>query len=197
MRTITTTKTITIYSVNELSEAALNHAHENFLSNGDYYFWADENRASLDGFCKVFPVQHRDYDYGDRNYINSTTNVEDQIEALRGVWLRTYILNNYWGEIMKPKYLGYIKGKPRYSRVQKEISCPFTGYCMDHALIDPLEAFIKQPNNSSSLSDLLTDCLENWVQSCGKDVEGSQSLEYFKDHAQANEYEYDINGDRI
>ena len=91
-----TTITKTVYSFDELSDEAKETAIQN-ERNGRSYFndipWLSEYADSLSAFCDRFGVT-TDVHYDDRNYISESTLLEYG-ESIRGLRLRTYILNNY------------------------------------------------------------------------------------------------------
>ena len=76
-----------------------------------------------------------------------------------------------------------------------EKDCPFTGYIADEYCLYPLRKFIERPYDTT-FSELLRDCLENWVSSCNDDVEWSNADEQVDDSIIANEYEFDKHGNR-
>jgi hypothetical protein len=215
------TRTITIYSVDELSDQAQQKAHENFLSSEDFYFWGDENEQTLKAFCDIFPVTIKECEYGYRNFINFSLNTGDEYQEkcfydITGIRLLKYIYNNYGGYLFKPKYLGSIDKHVKhpcfhnktakiinkeysvyYSRIQKENCCVLTGYCIDDDILQPLYDFLKKPDKTSTFEDLMKNCLDSWISACNADYEATQTLEYFIDHAQANDYEFDIDGNRL
>lgn len=193
------TKTINVYSVNELSDKAKQRAFEKWCQEDDYP-WNEENSKALRKFEEIFPVDVRDFEYGYRKNIDWKYTGEENIGELNGSRLATYIQNHYGSALFRPKYIGHLEGKPKftpvYSRVQKENSCVLTGYYIDNSILGPIYEFLKKPTNTT-FKDLLGDCLESWLSACENDYEGYFSLESFLDHAEANEYEFDVDGNRI
>lgn len=205
------TKTINIFTFDELTEEAKEKAIEKFRSNDDY-FWDDDNRKVLDEFEKNFPVNIGTWEYGYHKYINFTMESfenDEQVLEFTGQRLATWLWNNYKDVLYKGKY--YSKGnytyvnpenvndykyeyKQRYSRVLLEENC-LTGYCVGYDILKPLHDFIKKPNNSDTFESLLNDCLESWLDSCHKDYEYSQSDEAITETIEANEYYFDEEGE--
>lgn len=192
-----------VYPFDELSENAKERAHSDFLSSGFEYFWANENEATLNAFCGIFPIKADEWEYGYRNYINSKmetgdADTETAYYELRGVRLLKWIVNNYWQYLYRRKYIGHLKNKekfsPVYSRCQWEHSCVLTGYYIDEAILKPLYDFIERPDKTSSFEDILKDCLESWVVACNKDYEACCEEEYFAEHAEANSFEFTESG---
>jgi hypothetical protein len=184
---------LNLFDLDELNEAAQEKAHNEFIANSDNP-WESENRDSLNAFAEFFPVRIKDWEYGYRNFINWTSDVKPSHNELNGIRLLKHLHSEYMPALEKGKYLNHIKGKAHYSKVQKEISCPFTGYYMDDVLIDPLLKFIKNPEEHISMEDLLSDCLQSWVFACRDDHESTQTMEYFKEMSDVNGWTYEENG---
>jgi hypothetical protein len=194
MRTETITRTL--YSINELSEDAQQKAHEAWAAAADYP-WAEDNRRSLEAFCKIFPVNAKSWEYG---YRDSITGRYERIESqevadLTGFRLQRYVFNNYYHQITEPK-IYYRNGKKRRSRIFKQPT-ELTGYCIDYDITAPIFEFLRSRKPSGTLEDLLNDCLNAWLSAVSKDYEACFSFEYFKDHAKANKYEYDEDGEQV
>lgn len=93
-------------------------------------------------------------------------------------------------------------------------TCPLTGVCFDCNALDPLAYFCfgvrwdeakkaRVPSsrnlaydNSQTVEDILTECVESLFQALKEDCEWQESMEYFKDLCDANEWEFTENGDR-
>ena len=206
------TKTIKIYSASELSEDAQQRAYENWLQTAEYG-WGEENRQTLEAFEKIFPIDVKNFDYSNRSDINWKFTETDEIENLSGQRLANYIWNNYKNQIFKGKYFSTdfkkckvdsqhpagITYKKRYSRIMLENSCVLTGYCIDDDILKEVYNLLDQPNlfNNTTFKDLMETCLNNWLTACQNDYEGCSTMEYFLDSAEANECEFDENGERI
>ena len=86
----------------------------------------------------------------------------------------------------------------------KESSCPFTGYCGDEDLLDPLRKFLAEGfkadearpvTQRSTLTDLLDDCVRSWLKSFEEDYEYQHTLECFKEMAETDGWEFTENGE--
>jgi hypothetical protein len=200
-------KKITVYYINELSDKARDHAHNDYLSEGDYYFWDSENRNSLDKFAEIFNLKIKSACYGARsegvNWSPEFYDYQDEILNLSGIRLLRWLYNNVIPQITKPKYIhyGYRKNTlypnkaARYSKCQFTIDdCPLTGYCMDICILDPVYKFIKNPVPNTSLNDLIEDCFSSWVKGCNDDLEYSASMEAFIESCNANEWTFTESG---
>lgn len=198
------TMTVDVFKYSELSDKAKEKAWSKSLGNFENP-WSSENQDSLEAFEKIFPVKIKDWSYGGRGEgVTFQMTCDDAIENLSGVRLATYIWNNYRRDIYKGKYYStggeWINGKyhykSRHSNIQLEISFPFTGYCADHYLLDPLESFLKKPD-TRNFRELLQDCFDNWVKLCSEDAEYQAGPEAFAENAEANEWEFDKDGNQI
>lgn len=199
-----------VYLIDELSESAQHAAYESHMRHFDY-FWADDNLASLKGFCESFDCQYRNFEYG--GYRGAYCDLKASLVSdpndswpgypgdgppdMTGTRLRTWILNNFHHVLYTRKVyrLGSWGGKSRKSRITFEESCcPFTGYCMDYPLLQPIRDFIARPNKSTTWAELLQDCMSQWAHDCNADYEHCTSFESFLEDARANGWEYDEDG---
>lgn len=170
----TETKTVTYYTINELSESAKERARDWWMQDMDYA-WNDEWMDSMQAFCKVFPIKAKDYQIGAFCSAYVRADFTSDLD-LSGVRLFKYIQNNF----------GHLLGG----------DCPLTGYCGDESLFDPIRAFMKRPSKNVSFSDLLTECLDNWAEDFKSDMESQHDPEYVDDHLETNGYEFLEDGTR-
>ena len=216
------TETFTVYTVDELAPEALEKAHQNYTASGFEYAWLSEYHDSLKAFCDLFPVKLKDnswstwgYSYTDLEFMES-----DEIAELTGWRLATYIWTNYraiwrgrwFGSFSRPaedppiyhrklkRSTHSVAGRERYYEyhgLQLETqSCPFTGFCGDEDLLAPIWEFLRHPRNDVSFAQLMESCADSLTKSVTADMEAQESLEYFIDHAQANEYGFTADGAR-
>lgn len=207
-----TERTILVYKFSELSEKAKNRAHYNWLCSHNN-LWESENHDSLSAFCDTFPVEASNWNYdGYTGHIKMRMTTDyDSLDILSGVRLRTLLLNSYYNQLYAPVTKYYTKdanGKRRFNSVGNKTftytskinferrSCPFTGYCMDDALMDPIHAFIKDPKPDVKFEDLMQECGESWLKACIADRNYSESMEFFEEDVECNEYEFYENGKR-
>lgn len=191
------TKTINIYTINELSEEAKEKAYYNWLQDF-YYSWDKENTDTLNAFARIFPVEINRYEYDDSSsYIDFDMTCDDNIADLSGVRLLKYIYNNYYHDIFKGKFFskskwvdGKFTYKHRYSKVIKDNSCTLTGYCMDLEILNPIYKFLQKPKDNITFADLMENCLDCWVNACQHDYKYCSSLEGFIDEVGGGDYEY-------
>lgn len=198
-----------IYTLGELSETAQERAHSDYLSDGDHYGWAEENIEVLKWFTERFPVRVKDWEYGYQNSITWSFEHSDYdydsdaIAALSGWRLAKYVWNNYRADIYTGKYYsatgkqidGRYKYKSRHSKIIIEPACP-TGYYVGYDILQPIHDFLKKPT-SINFYELMYDCLNACVQSCGDGYESTRTFEYFREESEANAYEFRESGKRF
>lgn len=204
MRTIETI----VYTFDELSEQAKERARE-WHRNGLEYSWQHENRESLEAFSKAFGIRPDwsaivwGYSYcrPNRTGYGEPRN-EETGEEISGLRLRTYLLNNFGHLLTIGKPYGKLEIKPsgkydykRRSRAVKvDRDCPFTGYCFDEDLLDPIREHIKAPNPETTYSELIQACLDSWVEAYVKDWEYTLSDESVDESIRCNDYEFTKDG---
>lgn len=187
-----------VYHFDQLSDEAKEKAREwwrNLEANDPA--WAAERRDSLDAFCKQFPVKATDWSYDQWNYsIDAKFTDEEALGELSGPRLAAWLWNNHSRVLVVRKEYAVGKRK-RLSRIQyEETSCVFTGYCMDENLLDPIRAFLKKPT-SRTLEDLLGDCLQSWGQAAMNDCKWINEDAQVDETIEANEYEFDGQGEIV
>jgi hypothetical protein len=210
MRTVTTT----LYSFDELSEEAKQTAIENFRGGGveTSYYW-DEARESVKEFHDIIGTKE-----GNSSWLDiQTGHIEDDILQLSGVRLRTYLINNFPELFYERKYRTSFSKDERpsthpmrstknrkdgtfwikhHSNFLTESCCPLTGVCYDEDILDPLKAFIKQPD-SRTFEDLLSETMESLRISLEKEDDYRNSDEAIQEDIEANDYEYTEYGQTV
>jgi len=202
------------YKFDELSDEAREHVYDHFREfNAQDMLGSKENEDSLKAFEKIFPIKVADWQYGDQNFINFRMEVDyDEIEELTGWRLVSYLWNNYREKIFKGKYYstpgtytdvvknadGSIANykyhyKHRHSKIIFDNCCVLTGYYMDDDLLSEIYAYMNKPD-SRTFKELLNDCLYNWVHACQEEMEYQDSPEAIKETIEANDYEFDEEG---
>lgn len=101
------TKTINVYSFDELNEdakeKAINYYRDNYSSD-DSDFISDEVTSTLDKFCDLFNITWHNMDYCEMYRSEWKLNLESDILELSGLRLQKYIWNNYKTDLFKGKY---------------------------------------------------------------------------------------------
>lgn len=200
------TITLNAYKLEELQKPQQARAIENYLNEYFEYLEHDEFQATLNAFADCIGATIKDYQINQagHSYIKLSTYFSEELLALRGNRLRTWIVNNWLPLFEKPKYLGLITitGKEsgiksrhfRHSRLQKVIDCPLTGMTYDHDAIQPILNFTAKPNDSDSLADIVEACADSLCHAWLKDIEFRTSEEYLREEITDNEMRFFDNG---
>lgn len=193
-------KTINIYEYHELSEEAKEVARDWFidsLDETDYHF--SEIIDSLKKFCEVFCIDLNDYIFCDA-YCSVGYKLDyNEIRDLRGLRLRTWLINNFYEYLYKDKFLGVVKGKFAYSNISKCNSCTLTGECYDHDLLHDMYLFIEDYNDDCdnwNIYDLIATCMNNFEHRVLESIRYTKSLEYAEEMIEANGYTFTEEGIR-
>ena len=144
-------------------------------------------------------------------------------ENIKGLRLRTYILNNFYNEIFKPKHysVNFSRNVPinhnridsHYSKLSKhywfsyhsgcqvEYSCPLTGVIWDFDVLQPIMDLITyKTEQREELKDLEWDtlirkCLESLSNAEDSEIEYQHSDEAVTEFIKNVDYEFYENGD--
>lgn len=190
MRTIE----IKAYTFDELSDDAKEKAFERFLNTDREYFWMDENKHSIEKGLEHFNCSmgnrwEIDWSSANQSYVPVVIDLQysDEIAELSGVRLWKFINNGYMQYFCKydKKYKPLLDG-----------NCPFTGYCVDENFLDPIRNFMKKPTNTT-FKELMEECVYECLKAIEADYDHQNSMEFFKEECEANEYEFNENGKRI
>lgn len=168
--------TVEVYELLELSEEAQEKAYQDWYKDA-LYPWYDENRATLEGFQKLFNNIDVDWSYdscsgyatiqGDFKYEYSY-----EIESLQGIRLFKYLYNNFSETILKES---------------DEIS--LTGFYLDDIILQPIRDFMKRPADIR-FYDLINMCLYAWAKQCSNDLCEYFSVENFEEESSNNDWHY-------
>lgn len=176
------TITQTIYKFSELSEQA-----KDKIRYSQEYFWGDDVVKTLEEALKHFNYQLRNYSldwdcFGRCSFTIESKNLND-VEELEGVRLWKYLQN----------FLDYYCKYDKKRKPLLEGNCPFTGVCFDEDFLDPIREFIKKPY-SITFNDLMEECCNGVILTGCKDYEYQQSDEALEEHFEANDTEFDEDG---
>lgn len=199
------TETITIYKFNELSEEAKQKAISEYKDNTSEFTWTREWLDSLEKGLKNFGAELKDCSIDPLNIncsswriVNNNTGTDE----MSGQRLRTWLVNNYWGNFYERKHYGEYRkiektGKYKYQYYSKcqqiETSCPFTGFCGDEDFMDVFREFLRKPD-SRTFDELLEDATEKLLRGMENDCEYQLSDEFIAEELDANEYEFNEDG---
>jgi hypothetical protein len=162
---------IKLFSFSELSDEAKEKAIEHWRDIERDFAWAGEWQDSLDEFCKVFPIEWAEWDI--YHGISYKMICDDEISELSDVRLSIYLQNYDIGD-----------------------DCPFTGFCGDEDILEPMRDFLKKPDDRD-FESLLYECLQSWLSGMRKDYEYQLSDEYISETLEINEYDFNENGEMI
>lgn len=219
----TITKNYQVYDFSELSETAKEKVVNDFSNDSFYAGWIfDEAGQTLKEFCSIFSINYRNIDFLEPYRNEYSFGLEDNILGLSGLRLRTYIINNYYSNLYKKRYLkdgGLSDTKPNshkmreisqiqancpnkgkysisyYSNIQLDNDCPLTGTIYDYSILDPIYNFLNKPKDSITFEDLLNDCISNLSKDVQKEYEYQLTQAAIEDYCLANNYKFLENGE--
>jgi hypothetical protein len=144
-----------VYKFSELSKTAQQTAIDSYRNSGmidTSYIW-DDAHGTVKKFHEIFGTEE-----GHRSWLDvDFSGIDDNVLELKGIRLRTYIINNYWQYLFKGKYFslwskteksykhypnGYPVLKYRHSKVLFDNNCTLTGVCYDMDLLQPMYEFL-------------------------------------------------------
>jgi hypothetical protein len=162
-------KTINVYSFDELNEKAKQKAIDNYrnTNSDDSQFIYDEANESVIKFHEIFGTNEGSHSWLDCRF----DSIDNNILELKGLRLRTYIINNFYNDIYKGKYYkswttknkvihrkvkSICKSKKTgwhdesqhgeywntYYGLKLDNCCVLTGICYDNFLLQPIYDFI-------------------------------------------------------
>jgi len=155
-------ETISVYSIDELSNEAKARAHSDFMGGGFEYFWLDEGIESIKAFCEQFGCKVTDYTIGTCGHSYIKTNADNS--TFRGIGAKFKIAE-----------------------------FP-TGYCIDEAL---RIAYLAEFERTHSAKLAFNAAIDAALKAIISDMEYQETMEYFLEHAEANEYKFLGNGRMI
>ena len=205
--------TLNVYQFAELSEQAKQTAINNHRNKGyDYSFYFDEITSSVKAVIELFNLKTG------REYTDIRTgHIEDNILQLSGARLYAYIVNNYGYALFKNKYIKtldrevhwkqfvrtYFKNREGkvftqiYSKINFDNSCILTGTCYDEDILKPVYDFLKNCTSSVTFEDIISH-IESAIKKCYENTEEwVNSEEFISEELEANNYEFDEDGNEI
>jgi hypothetical protein len=173
------TKTIEVYTFSELSESAKKRARYWWRSNDcwDSYDWWNSAMA----FEKIAPISIESADYGWRQVEVKWTG-DESVADLSGLRAWKWLHNNGWFDMAEKESPG---------------ACSLTGFCADASFFDPLMEYRKTPSRVPDLKQVFYEMAQSWVFEASSDYEYSYSNEAVDESIEANEYEFDAEGNCI
>lgn len=195
--------TLTTFAFSELSEKAKEKAHENYVYSDSFWFYDNELRATLDRFCEIFNVKMKSWEYDAYNYYyDFDVMISDKQSELCDIRLSKFISNNYSQYLFKGKYYwktfksssGKVYTKSRRSKSNFESCCPLTGVCWDEDILAPIHECLDYKHYFQSYKDLIDSCLDSFFHAAMEEYKYQQSIEFFAEMCDANDWEFDENG---
>lgn len=209
MRTIE----IKLFAFDELNADAQQEAIRNYRISDNFnhdQVWS-EAEETVEVFNTVFNLNS-----GHRSWLEYSENFEDSILDLKGLRLRTWLINNHFYDVFKGRYYGKLvntfkdgKAIPvssehpagvrhvkRYSKAMFEYGCSLTGVCYDMDILDPIVKFLEyKPENrdqydETSITNLLDECFDSLRKSIDSEIEGRMEDDYIIQEIEANELEF-------
>lgn len=187
-------ETFVIYKYNELSDAAKEKAHQNFVESDKPCYSIDESMDSLIDFLKWSGLEITSYQlsaYGN-SYIN--TNIpEDYQEEMRVKEVEYRLLGvDEWDiEDKLNDEFDYLAVQTRNllpNFPEKEKKHWETGYCMDDDIIHWWNEHLKEhPTDNIGALHAVVDGALSYME---REMENEDSKEYFDEHESEYENEY-------
>jgi len=183
------TQTVVTYSFDELPIETQEKIADSWR-NDDYFSWGDEWQESLHRFADYFDLDLKkwsvDHCFGSYVKFEFKEDCSDQFwddpnslvrSDISGVRLYKMLLNRYF-----------------FFEVIENKDCPFTGFCGDESLLEPIREFIKRPCKYTSFYELIDECFDNWIREFKADIEHWESFDCIKEEILANDYQFTYDG---
>lgn len=196
------TKTINIYSASELQQEnkhAFENAHEGYEQ--DCYnwgiAWTSEIIDSLNAVFDASGINLSDYSIDSYSHSYVKFDMNDDTRDLQGARAQAWLENN----LLSGLRIDYASAKRwelskygSYYRAGMIKPCPFTGVCYDEDFLDALRDSVRAGATIGEAYDNLAELARKLFEN---EWDDQLSEEYFVDHADSNEWEYDEDGNRI
>lgn len=173
------TKTIEIYTFEELSEDTRDIVRNNFRQMPDLWSWQDDWGQSAQAFSRIAPIDIRDADY-DRAQVSIRWTDSDEIAELSGLRGWKWLLNNEWFQ---------------WALDNKKGACTMTGFCADCLFADAIAQYESNPLATPELKQVFYEAAQSWVYGARSDMEYAYSNQAIDDMIECNEYEFYANGE--
>ncbi len=195
------TKTIKLYTFDELSDEAKEKAIDQYRENQreDIPCFSDEMLDSLKGlFEHCSGVELKDYSLGEYNSWIKVSFSED-VDEMSGKRAFAWLENNLLTYIRIPETSLKVKNSRKEClkygkgyRAGEIKSCPFTGVCYDE---DFLQGLISDIKDGSDLKTAFEGLATTYQKMFSDELEYMQSEEYIKETFDTNGYEFLENGE--
>lgn len=113
------------------------------------------------------------------------------LRYLNSKFLELHYPKKFWGKF-KYDENGKCHAKKRCSRILWEDCCPLTGVCYDEDILDPIREYLKKPDMSLTLKDLLEKCTDDFISGWHRDYEYCCDNEEFLEEEFENFHEGEL-----
>lgn len=190
------TQTIEVYSFNELSDDAKEHARDKYREKNYEIDWQIELFQSLMAVYKAANIKVKDYSLGLNSYSYMKLDMDDNVKDLEGSRALAWLENNlfYKLRITRAEYLKNRKayfGYGKHYRIGCVKACPLTGVCFDVDFLDDLQNSVK---NGMCLGDAFKGLADTYVKLLQSEYDAQNSDEYIDEHLEINGYEFTEDG---
>lgn len=204
---------ITLYKFEELSKEAQQKAINNYRNEGhnDSEYYYNEAHETVKKFNNIFGTKE-----GRDSWLDvRTSHIDDNTINLKGLRLRTYIINNYWSQLYKDKifslfskteksYTYYKEGYPvlkkKYSKVLFNNSCVLTGVSYDHDILEAIynliDKYDSKQHDNLDMETLFENCFYSLKKSLDNEDEYTNSDEYIFEELINSDHEFTENGEQ-
>lgn len=178
----------TVYKFSELSDSAKEHARYKWAENGGFDGRDTEYTDSIKALAEHFGGRVKDYsiDWSHSSYSEMSFEMPEQPDS----------------GMSKTAWDKYISGKLRdlgtFNRrtLKGHGDCKLTGMCYDESAIDGFRwAWYREKKRT--LSELMDAAYDEWIKAAWADYEYDIWGEGFPETCEANEYEFDEDGDLV
>lgn len=195
---------VNLFSIDELKENALKYALEKMYEREEYPYGSD-NKRTLYEFKEIFDINVHEWHYDTWHYsygfeFNGSYE-EFEPKEMKGIRLYKWIQNNVSEKIYTGKFYskcywkdGKFINKTRHSKVIFVSDCPLSGYYTDMEILSPIIDYLKKPDLSLTLYDLVNQCLDSYFAACHNDYKNWFSDESLMEQANFHEILFFENG---
>lgn len=167
----------TIYRFSELSEKAKDRAKQEYAAIGGYH-WSDDAMKSIKSLAEHFGGKLKDYNIdwfdtmpSDAKFVMPDMDKDEIAENLKVL-----------GEFDPATGKGHG-------------DCKLTGACHDEDAIDGFRIAFR--GGESDLTRLMNAAFKSWLKAGQSECEAQYENDTFSEMSDANDYEYDVNGELV
>lgn len=186
------------YKYSELSDEAKKRARDKYRETNTDNYSLDEMMESLKAVFKAARIKLGDWRIGAYGHSYVRFNMGDA-ETLTGKRAAAWLENNLFGplRITRAHFNEHRKDYLKYGdgyRIGQIKSCALTGMCYDEDLFESLRKSVRAGHNLRDAFAELADVVRRLDEA---ETEGRNEDDAVAESIEANEYEFDEDGDRI